>query len=440
MTAVTKSYLRGQPYDGSWWTTDPVNGKVPLDYEFSGVVPWTNTKTGENLPGWRKLIAQSKDATTTFNGYKREVRDVEEGYFDVTYLVTIAVPYYPWTEQVPKTYSFQGMNQGAFFNNMPGDASAAEQQALMQLYKRIRKNHQSFSGLTFLGELREAISMIRRPAKSLSKGLSDYISALKRRSRGVPFSKSGNLTRKRILSDTWLEFSFGWRPLISDIQSGAEALARWKVGVDGKDERRYRISAQGESSDASIGNEYAIPEFFWSNIRIYRNTNAYGTSTVRYIARLSYETAVPVGSAKRLAQLSGFTLIEFIPTAWELLPWSFLVDYFTNVGDVLEAFATPTNNVYSITKTTRTNSYQNYLTRLDLVSILAASNYISHKESPGGFCRWKAFTTTFQRTAVPSLDLPRFSLENPFGKNAVNRLLNIVALSAGARPLKPFYR
>ena len=33
----------------------------------------------------------------------------------------------------------------------------------------------------------------------------------------------------------------------------------------------------------------------------------------------------------------GFTPSEFIPTAWELLPWSFLIDYFVNIGDVIQA-------------------------------------------------------------------------------------------------------
>jgi hypothetical protein len=41
----------------------------------------------------------------------------------------------------------------------------------------------------------------------------------------------------------------------------------------------------------------------------------------------------------------GFSMREFIPTAWELLPWSFLVDYFADVGGFLDASTTDTSGV-----------------------------------------------------------------------------------------------
>jgi hypothetical protein len=437
---ITQETREGQTYQGSWWYEDPVNGKVDF-YSGGGTVSWTNTRTGTNLPGFRNLIANSQDATTAFSGTKWEMLSFDPGYFDVTLNVTVSVPYYPWTASVPRTYSFEGTQQGVFFSGDVGNPSAAEQLALTGLYKRIRREHQSFSGLTFLGELREAVSMIRRPAKSLHQGLTNYISALKRRSRGVPYSKTGNLTRKRILSETWLEFSFGWQPLISDVKSGAEALARWKVGRDGFDERRSRISAIGEDSAATSDVLYGLADAFFP-VRVFRNLSTRGTTSIRYIARLSYKTSVPVGSAKRLLELSGFSFKEFIPTAWELLPWSFLIDYFSNVGEVLEAFSTPTDNIYSITRTVRQVSDQIYLNRLDVTALrtLFGDNYVGHKESGGGFSSWIARKTSFQRSSVPSLDLPRLKLENPFGKNGLNRSLNILALSAGAKPLKPFYR
>jgi hypothetical protein len=37
--------------------------------------------------------------------------------------------------------------------------------------------------------------------------------------------------------------------------------------------------------------------------------------------------------------LLGFRWEDFIPTVWELIPYSFLVDYFTNIGDVLSAWS-----------------------------------------------------------------------------------------------------
>jgi hypothetical protein len=53
------------------------------------------------------------------------------------------------------------------------------------------------------------------------------------------------------------------------------------------------------------------------------------------------------------AALFGFTPSEFIPTAWELLPWSFLIDYFTNIGDILSSAVTQTAPVNFVNKTVR---------------------------------------------------------------------------------------
>jgi hypothetical protein len=35
----------------------------------------------------------------------------------------------------------------------------------------------------------------------------------------------------------------------------------------------------------------------------------------------------------------GFSPEAFVPTLWELAPWSFLVDYFVNIGDILSGWS-----------------------------------------------------------------------------------------------------
>jgi cell division protein FtsL len=55
--------------------------------------------------------------------------------------------------------------------------------------------------------------------------------------------------------------------------------------------------------------------------------------------RLGFKQDVlaPTGSLERLVELSGISLDRIVPTLWELTPYSFLADYFVNLGDILSA-------------------------------------------------------------------------------------------------------
>ncbi len=46
-----------------------------------------------------------------------------------------------------------------------------------------------------------------------------------------------------------------------------------------------------------------------------------------------------LGSIPPFRQNFGLTLDEFIPTVWELIPYSFLVDYVTNIGAIIDGYS-----------------------------------------------------------------------------------------------------
>jgi hypothetical protein len=62
----------------------------------------------------------------------------------------------------------------------------------------------------------------------------------------------------------------------------------------------------------------------------------------------------------------GFTPSDILPAAWELIPYSFLVDYFTNIGNVIQAYTLDTSGVRWLEKGTRTSSY-NYVAEVNMV-------------------------------------------------------------------------
>jgi len=194
---------------------------------------------------------------------------------------------------------------------------------LKQLAKR---STGQFKSGVFVGELAETLHMIRNPAAALRRGVDDYLSDVKKRFGRVDRSK-----RLKIASESWLEYSFGWAPLFSDIKSGARALAEYNLHRRPKE---TIIVSSVESESDTLSSDLIIGAL---------GTHALCTRTtscqIRFKAKLAMDE---FSDGKDLRTSLGVTPSEVLPTAWELIPWSFLIDYFTNIGDLISAYSQPT--------------------------------------------------------------------------------------------------
>lgn len=202
----------------------------------------------------------------------------------------------------------------------------ADNEARMKFYKRAKEAQTAFRSLTALGELRETLRMLRDPGRSLRRGLDDYLKNVTKRSRRAKRSSFG-----RIVSETWLEHVFGWQPLISDIRAAGEGLNRRLNRFAGS---YTRIQGTGETNDTDFFT--ADVASFQPMIQIrYRRMDRFSAS-VRYYGQVKSVCDNPIQADM---QLFGANWREIIPTAWELIPYSFLADYFSNIGDILDAWS-----------------------------------------------------------------------------------------------------
>jgi hypothetical protein len=211
---------------------------------------------------------------------------------------------------------------------VPIDPSIAYNRGLVNYLKHVRSVQVAFSAPTFLGELAETIHMIRHPAQGLRNLLDDYVGAVKRRKRARPNKW------KKDLSSMWLEYSFGWVPLLHDIKDAAEAYHRATEKV----REQVPVTAYGIHETRQDNWCYAGPALSLSGHAacppLYYVAEAKNKAVVRFRGMVKRQVdATPWGNK----ELFGFTPSEFLPTAWELLPWSFLVDYFSNIGDIVTA-------------------------------------------------------------------------------------------------------
>lgn len=355
---------------------------------------WIDSYSGGDDVAWRSHVTNHVNATNTLHATKSFVDYREYVHTGLSEPFPGPDPYAPWHLK----YGTTGFpNQYYTLPTVPITVvhrSAALGQAVGGFNKKLDDLRSGFSGLTFLGELRESLRMI----KSRTKDLCQQVSKTKQRLRR--HFKTNKIRRSAATAaDLWLEYSFGWSPLINDIKGAVKNL---------QPEPKYRvIAASGEDSEGGT------PVF---------QRVGYADGTLCLLCDI-FQSDKTVSQAKCVAEVStqllglrqdqylffrdsaetwGLCLRDFVPTAWELLPYSWLIDYFTNIGDIVAAPWIDRHAItwqYQVQRTTRVIAaqFRNLRNRswggLRMTSITA---------TPGSIrCGTKLFDRTRTVTAIP---------------------------------------
>jgi hypothetical protein len=317
----------------------------------------------------------------------------------------------------PTIFGHEG--QRGFYRYVPGLNNqhlgstnlTVEQQSLSRVLSRIRDTRSSLNGLTVLGELRETIRMLKRPFASSQALIAKYLNSLgktKRGLRGNPKVRRNDFMQAA--ADTWLEVAFGLRPLMGDVKAISEAILRFTDDAP----QRVRVSAQASEffSQTNVGGVY-VPLVDHLTL-LFDSTQKVTQRYCRYLVGLESTREAATGNIANLTELLGFTPENFVPALWELCPWSFLADYFGNIGEIIEAGCTSTQGVKWIV---RTSGQQTILSNQEMQAgseaYISSFNYV-----PLGQTRYHAgvFTLrriTFARTLPASLGVPDFRFSFP---------------------------
>lgn len=126
---------------------------------------------------------------------------------------------------------------------------------------------------------------------------------------GMSRTPSGLKAGSKRLANNWLEYHFGWSPLVSDIFGALDLLT--------KPIPNTRIRARG----------YGWETTYWTN-----NVDSDATEIRNVKCQLLADFWIENPNLHLASQL-GF--INPVSIAWELVPFSFVVDWFVNVSDII---------------------------------------------------------------------------------------------------------
>lgn len=368
------------------------------------------THSGADNPKWRQMVGKT-DVTNSYSGSR--VLFFPATWHAHAYFRNGPAP--PYKKPAYETIETVG-EPARPVPTFPTIDSSVYNTALSSFIPRCNRQITQFTAGQFVGELKETIHGLKHPLNGVRGLLSSYLDGLGRKRGRAPKNPK---KRRKFLAEQYLELQFGLKPLMGDVKSAAEAVARLANG--------FVPSAHVTSS--------AQKEALVSESPLNINTNGrlrWGSSlltidrtSVRFFGAVKLEN-----SGGGSLDVVGLRRDLFIPTLWELIPYSWLVDYFTNVGQMIEAACFNTSRLIYSGVTTKgerifTNRPHGDMTNTADTTLLNSS--FSGGES-------KMIVMTIGRGAVtPTIPKLTFSVPHSYWQWA-----NMASVAAQQRRLVPY--
>jgi len=246
--------------------------------------------------------------------------------------------YVPVVGSLPNYYNNPGIRPHCtddYGNSTWGDASSYGATG----WSKYRPGQRSATVAEFIGEISDLPRMLKTTAMSF---YDLYRGRFGRTPKGAA----------KKAADNWLNHQFGWMPFLHDVRrfyktwQRADQLVRQLIVDNGQWIRRHGTVAKSSSvgrlihyGPSSLGTTY--PSFVEPNFFL---TNQAGTMDVdnvitqRFWFEGTFKYWIPnvesVAWRKSVAKrIYGTDVTPAV--VWELIPWSWLVDWFTNVGDII---------------------------------------------------------------------------------------------------------
>jgi len=337
-------------------------------HEMGGSGSTGHVTFGDNVPGFPSNLGKV-NMTTNLVGYgKQEITQFPNGYFESSY-----TPYSGWQYLAKNEGAFSPpYNMSYMLDTVPFPQLEILELTATKLRGKIYSEQSGTQSGVFLGEIRQTLRLVKSPLKTVGKALKTLSDAKKKILKGGIKRYS-----KKFLEDfssAYLEFSFGVQPLISDVDSTIQRV------TEILEEKKFTSILVKED-----GSEKLDTEFHTNNLN---GRMTYDTQLIRTVIESARGKALiktfPEGPSFKPSSF-GFRLADFVPTLYELIPYSFIIDYFSNLNELVNAqFIERQNVIFAYVTRERVCeaqvAYGNFRdTRAGSKSFGACSNLITRK-------------------------------------------------------------
>lgn len=301
-----------------------------------------------------------------------------------------------------------GTRDGALWNYVPGPAlnfvghnlrNAALSKALGKL-----KDQKIHVGVA-IAEGRRTANMVHNAATQIARQVRAFRRAHPKQWLEVLKYQTGFCPRRdwHKIPSRWLELQYGWRPLLADIVGAMEQSQRAVKTAGSTFAVRAMVREEG-SATRDGGNTVFGP---WTY-----------TLNQEYIAKCYIALWFKLNTPE-LAELSQIGLINPLEIVWEMVPFSFVVDWFLPIGPWLSALSADVGYSFQGGSCSMITHMQETFGEFDGDS--------SSIRLSGGKPDIRNESFYFERTCYDNSPVPGFYVKNPF---SITRMLNALALLA----------
>lgn len=212
----------------------------------------------------------------------------------------------------------------------------------------------------FLLQGKQSLSMVANLATGIAHGTDNLMTAnFKSPKKFRRFLANASEEAVSNFSGKYLEYLYGWAPLAEDVENAFQSMID---GYTGPEKKQFRMSVRKSKKVKS-------------EVDITRSASTYYTAPFMWTQTLLKENRAKVVLHYEFPAQAGEMLPTMTPfgTAWELTPWSFVVDWFIPIGDWIGAMEATQYAVYMknavLTQSAKVASSQKFPSRWTTVPI-----------------------------------------------------------------------
>lgn len=164
-----------------------------------------------------------------------------------------------------------------------------------------------------LRQAKDTFGLVAKAANTFAHGLDNIMSG----KRGLK-KLAGSMSQWKKIPDKYLEYLYGWKPLADDVANAFDELSGLnKLGFEFQFTLKHQSSMVEQSTAPLAMLGYGFPCVI--------------NGQSKHWARVGYTFSIPPWYFDRLQPIAPFS------TELELMPWSFVLDWFIPIGDMIGA-------------------------------------------------------------------------------------------------------